>query len=191
MNLRKTVLTIATLNFLYFIVEFYFGKRYNSVSLLGDSVDFLEDASVNVLIALAIGWSTRRREQTSYFLAALLLIPGIAFLWNALHQLLTPEVPQGQGMSLVGIGALITNVTCALMIARHQKEAGGLVVAAYYSARNDVVANLLIIAAALYTIKSPSIWPDLIIGIFIFLMNAGAAKEIIEASRNERKEHRS
>lgn len=190
MNLRKTVLIVATLNFLYFIVEFYFGRRYNSVSLIGDSVDFLEDASVNILIALAIGWSAKRRQHTSYFLAGLLLMPGIAFLWNALHQLLSPEVPQGQGMGIVGFGALLVNVTCAFLIAKHRKEEGGLVVAAYYSARNDAIANILIIGAALITLRSPSIWPDLVIGILIFAMNADAAKEILEASRDEGKAHR-
>lgn len=59
MNLRKTVLTVATLNLIYFLVEFYFGRLYDSVALLSDSIDFLEDASINILIALAIGWSLR------------------------------------------------------------------------------------------------------------------------------------
>lgn len=190
MNLRKTVLVVATLNLLYFAVEFYFGKRYNSISLIGDSIDFLEDASVNILIALAIGWSLKRRQQTSYALAGLLLVPGMAFIWNASHQLFSPEVPAGQGMSLVGVGALIVNLTCAFLIARHKSEEGGLVVAAYYSARNDAVANILIIAAGFTTLRYPSIWPDMAIGILIFLMNADAAKEIIETTRDEGKEHR-
>lgn len=190
MKLRKTVLVVAALNFCYFVLEFYFGKRYNSVSLISDSVDFLEDASVNILIALAIGWSLQRRRHTSYVLAGLLLVPGFAFIWNAIHQFLSPEIPAGQGISLVGLGALITNVTCAFLIARHKREEGGLVTAAYYSARNDAVANVLIIAAGLITLRYPSIWPDLLIGVVIFLMNADAAKEIIEASREEGKEHR-
>jgi Co/Zn/Cd efflux system component len=62
--------------------------------------------------------------------------------------------------------------------------------AAYYSARNDAVANLLIIFAGLITIFSPTIWPDLVIGIIIFLMNADAAKSIIETSKKEGKSHR-
>lgn len=190
MNLRKTVLLVATLNIIYFGVEFYFGRVYHSVSLLGDSIDFLEDASVNLLIALAIGWSVSRRQKTSYFLAAILLVPGIAFIWNALNQFSNPEVPYGSKMGYIGIGALIVNLSCAFMIAKHRKEEGGLVMAAFYSARNDAMANILIIAAGIFTTFQPSVWPDLIVGIFIFLMNADAAKEIISASRNENKEHR-
>lgn len=191
MNLRKTVLTVATLNLFYFVVEFYFGRLYDSVALIGDSIDFLEDASINILIALAIGWSLRKRQVVTYFLAILLLVPGVAFLWNAIHQILSPEIPVGEGMSVVGFGALIINVFCAFLIARHRSEEGGLVMAAFYSARNDAIANLLIIGAGFITVLTPSIWPDLIIGIAIFVMNADAAKEVIEASRKEVNEHRS
>ena len=191
MNLRKTVLLVATLNLIYFVVEYYYGQLYDSVALIGDSVDFLEDASVNILIAIAIGWSLKKRRYTSYALALLLFVPGVAFLWNAIHQFLSPEVPEGRGMGIVGFGALLVNTTCAFLIARHRKGEGGLVTAAYYSARNDAIANVLIIGAGLFTLRYPSIWPDLLIGIFIFLMNADAAKEILETSHKEDKEHRS
>lgn len=189
-NLRKTVVTVALLNLLYFAVEFHFGRVYNSISLIGDSIDFLEDASVNILIAFAIGWSLKKRQQTSYALALLLLIPGIAFLWNAAHQLLSPQTPSGEGMSFVGIGALLVNVFCAFLIAKHRKEQGGLVMAAYYSARNDAIANILIIGTGILTLFYPSYWPDLLVGLAIFAMNADAAKEIIDAARNENKPHR-
>jgi len=191
MNLRKTVLTVATLNLIYFLVEFYFGRLYDSVALLSDSIDFLEDASINILIALAIGWSIRKRQTVTYLLALLLLVPGIAFLWNAFDQLFNPDIPVGQGMSVVGFGALIVNVFCAFLIARHRSEEGGLVMAAFFSARNDAIANLLIIIAGFVTVLSPSIWPDFIIGIAIFLMNADAAKVVIESSRKEGRAHRS
>jgi len=191
MNLRKTVLTVATLNLIYFLVEFYFGRLYDSVALLSDSIDFLEDASINILIALAIGWSLRKRQTVTYLLALLLLVPGIAFLWNAFDQLFNPDIPVGEGMSVVGFGALIVNVLCAFLIARHRSEEGGLVMAAFFSARNDAIANLLIIIAGFVTVLSPSIWPDFIIGIAIFLMNADAAKVVIESSRKEGRAHRS
>ena len=174
--LRKTVLIVAVLNFAYFVIEFYFGRLFNSVSLISDSVDFLEDTSINILIAFAIGWTLKKRQITSYFLAAVLLVPGIAFIWNAIHQILSPEVPEGAGMSYVGLGALVVNITCAILISRHKNEEGGLVKAAYYSARNDAVANVLIIGAGILTLAYPSMIPDLIIGIIIFIMNADAAK---------------
>ncbi|MET0313621.1 MAG: cation transporter, partial [Hansschlegelia sp.] len=55
--LRKVVALVAGLNLAYFGVEFSVALSIGSVSLFADSVDFLEDASVNLLILLALGWS--------------------------------------------------------------------------------------------------------------------------------------
>lgn len=61
--LRRTVLIVALLNLGYFGIEFTAALRINSVSLFADSVDFLEDASVNILIFVAIGWTALRRAR--------------------------------------------------------------------------------------------------------------------------------
>ena len=189
LGLRQTVLTVASLNLIYFVVEFYFGRKFASVALLSDSIDFLEDASVNFLIAIAIGWSLRKRQLVSYGFVALLLIPGVTFLWNAIQKLLDPQVPQGEGMGLVALGALVINFSCALLIARHRKEEVGLVSAAYFSARNDAIANVLIISAGLITLFWSSIVPDFIIGIVIFLLNADAAKKVFATAKQETENH--
>jgi Co/Zn/Cd efflux system component len=59
-----------------------------------------------------------------------------------------------------------------------------LALAAFYSARNDAIANVLIVIAGLITVLMPTIWLDLLIGLLIFLLNAGAAKAVVNASRS-------
>jgi Co/Zn/Cd efflux system component len=61
--LRRTVALVAALNFAYFFVEFTVALNIDSVSLFADSVDFLEDTAVNLLILLALGWSDRKRAM--------------------------------------------------------------------------------------------------------------------------------
>ena len=56
--LRRVVRLVALLNFAYFGVEFAVARMIGSVSLFADSIDFLEDASVNFLI-LAATWMER------------------------------------------------------------------------------------------------------------------------------------
>src|SRR5437870_217590 len=80
---RQAVLTVAVLNLLYFGVEFSVALGIGSVSLFADSVDFLEDASVNFLILVAFAWSARNRARLGMALAAILLVPGLATLWTA------------------------------------------------------------------------------------------------------------
>jgi Co/Zn/Cd efflux system component len=54
-SLRRVVILVAGLNLAYFGVEFAVALVIGSVSLFADTIDFLEDAPVNLLIALALG----------------------------------------------------------------------------------------------------------------------------------------
>ena len=59
--LRRTALIVALLNLAYFSVEIAASSRIGSVALYADSADFLEDAAVNILIVVALGWSLAAR----------------------------------------------------------------------------------------------------------------------------------
>lgn len=184
-SLRHTVLIVAALNLGYFGVEFLAALRAGSVSLLADSADFLEDASVNILIFFALAWTATRRAAVGKVLAALLLIPALAFLWTLGLKLMHPTPPTAEALTLVGLGALAVNLTAALLLARHRKAQGSLTRAAFLSARNDALANIGIIAAGLVTASYPSIWPDMIVGLIIAAMNLDAAHEVWEAAHEE------
>ena len=157
-----------------------------SVSLFADSIDFLEDTSVNFLILIALGWDARRRSHVGMVLAGILLVPGLATLWTAWDKLLLPIPPAPLPLSLTGAGAMAVNLTCALMLARFRTHGGSLTRAAFLSARNDVLANAAIICAGLVTAYTVSAWPDLVVGLGIFLMNLDAAREVFLAARKER-----
>src|SRR5688572_26799031 len=92
-SLRRVVLGVALLNLGYFFVEFGVARVIGSVSLFADSIDFLEDASVNLLILVALGWTARRRAAMGSFLALLLLVPGIATAWMAWSKFQQPVPP--------------------------------------------------------------------------------------------------
>jgi len=187
-QLRKTVILVAALNLAYFGVEFTVARAIGSVSLFADSVDFLEDTAVNLLIALALGWSATRRAQVGMGLAALLLVPGLATLWTAWTKFQAPLPPEPFALSVTGLGALAINLSCAFLLARFRSHSGSLTKAAFLSARNDALANVAIILAGLVTAYTVSGWPDLVVGLGIAAMNADAAKEVWEAARAERQE---
>ena len=186
--LKPIVLRVAALNLSYFGIEFYFAHRYNSVALFSDSLDFLEDASVNLLIFLAFSLAVIWRKRLSYLFAFLLLLPAIGFIWNAVSKLSEPIAPEGTGMSVVGFGALVVNLYCAIILNKFKEIKGGLAKAAYFSARNDAVSNILIIVAGLLTLVWISPVPDLIVGAVIFFMNADSARDILNAARAEHRE---
>ena len=187
LSLRQTVLCVVALNLAYFCVEFTAAMQVGSVSLLADSVDFLEDAAVNLLIFFALAWTAARRARVGKLLAFLLLAPAIAFLWTLATKLLDPVPPAAGTLALVGIGALAVNVTAAFLLARHRKAEGSLTRAAFLSARNDAFANIGIVGAGLATAAYPSIWPDILVGLVIAAMNVDAAKDVWTAAHAEQK----
>jgi len=177
---------VALLNLGYFGIEFAVALTIGSVSLFADSVDFLEDASVNLLIALALGWSVRSRARLGMALAGILMVPGLATLWTAWAKIGVPVAPEPWALSLMGLGALVVNASCALMLARYRHHGGSLTRAAFLSARNDMLANLAIIGAGVVTaVVWRAAWPDLIVGLGIAVMNADAAREVWQAARAE------
>jgi Co/Zn/Cd efflux system component len=183
--MRRIVRLAAILNLIYFGVEFSVAMAIGSVSLFADSIDFLEDTAVNVLILLALDWSARSRARMGMALSGVLLVPGVATLWTAWRKFAVPVAPSPLPLSLAGAGALAVNLSCAIMLARYRQHSGSLTRATFLSARNDVLANVAIVAAGLVTAYTRSVWPDLIVGLGIALMNADAAKEIYQLAREE------
>jgi Co/Zn/Cd efflux system component len=184
--LRRAVQIVALLNLAYFGVEFAVALTIGSVSLFADSIDFLEDAAVNGLILVALNWNPHQRSLVGMALAAILLAPGLATLWTAWEKFVAPLPPSPVPLSLAGGGALVINLFCAGLLARFRAHSGSLTRAAFLSARNDALANLAIVAAGLLTIGSLSAWPDLLVGLGIFLMNLDAAREVYMTARRER-----
>jgi Co/Zn/Cd efflux system component len=186
--LAPAVRFVCLANLGYFVVEFAIALAISSVALFADSIDFLEDASVNFLILIALGWSAIARARVGMVLAALLLVPGLATLWMVANKLLSPVPPAAVPLTFAALGALAVNLVCAIVLARYRHHAGSLAKAAFLSARNDVFANGAIIVAGVLTALFSSAWPDLITGVGIAALNAGAAREVWEAARSEHRE---
>jgi Co/Zn/Cd efflux system component len=185
-GLRGVVLIVALLNLGYFGVEFAVALAIGSVSLFADSIDFLEDASLNLLILLGLGWTAPRRRLLGKVMAGILLVPALATLWTAAQKFAVPVAPAPVPMAITGAGALVVNFVCAALLMRYRHHGGSLSLAAFLSARNDVLANVAIILAGLITAYTLSIWPDLIVGLSIAAINADAALKVYKAAQKER-----
>ena len=177
-SIRNVVRIIAIANLSYFCVEFFFAQKIGSVSLFADSIDFLEDASVNILIFMAIGWSLAARARLSKFLALLLLVPAISVVIGTIYEINNPSVPDAISLTAVGFGALVVNSVCALALVKFRRDKQSLVLAAYLSARNDALANIAIIMAGVITMFWVSAIPDLVVGVAIGILNADAAVKV-------------
>ena len=178
--------TVALLNLAYFGVEAGVAVAIGSVSLLADSVDFLEDAAVNLLILLALGWSLRARSTVGKALAVVILVPAAAAVWEAVGKVADPVAPAVGPLVLTASGAVVVNGVCALLLLRVRRHGGSLTTAAWLTARNDVLINLAIIAVGGLTAWTGSGWPDIVLGVGIVLLSVTAAREVWEVAEEER-----
>ncbi|HEY0146136.1 MAG TPA: cation transporter [Methylovirgula sp.] len=186
-RLQPTLRLVIALNLVFFVVEFIVAAKIGAVSLFADSVDFLEDTAMSMLVLAAMRLSPLTRARIGFALAGVLLLPVLAFFVTLGHKFFVavPQAPEPAPFALTGLAALVVNASCALLLARVRNAAGSLTRAAFLSARNDMVANIAIMVAAGVTALRPSIWPDIVVGLSIAVLNADAAKEIWQAARRE------
>lgn len=181
---RKIVLAVAILNLIGCLGETVIATVIGSASLYADAADFLEDTLINGLVLVAMSWPVASRRKASIWLAGLILIPALAALGTAVWKIISGAPPEPFTLSATAVAAMVINLVCALLLT--QIRAGtALMRGAWLAARNDVLANILILAAGITTIFWTTIWPDTIVGIIIGLINLGAAKEVYEQAQAE------
>ncbi|EYT50519.1 cation transporter [Brachybacterium muris] len=187
-SMRRIVAIVAALNLIACVVEGVIAWRIGSVALFADAADFLEDFLINTLVLVAAGWPLASRRKASYALAGLILLPALAALWTAIHRILEGGTPQPLVLGATGVGALVVNLVCAVLLMRLRSGHGSLGRGAWLAARNDALANVLIIAAGAVMLVWASPVPDIVVGLVIAAVNAGAAVEVFREAREEHPE---
>ena len=186
-SFKKAVFLVAILNLIFFFIEFTVALNIRSVSLLADSIDFIEDTSINFLIFFAVSLSLVKRAKISIFLSIIMMLPGFVAIWAVWKQIIYQQPPEPIELSIVGFGALVVNCLCTYILIKFRNYSGSLTKAAFLSARNDAIANITIIIAGIITIFHPSIWPDILVGVFIAYIRTESALEIFKKARDELK----
>lgn len=184
-TLRRIVLVVAGLNLAYFGIEAGIALLIGSVALLADSVDFLEDVAVNLLIALALGWSLHARAVAGRVMAVLIMVPALAAAAGVVVKAMDPVAPDPLRLVLTAGGAALVNLACTLLLTRVRRHGGSMTAAAFLAARNDVIVNVAIIVMGLLTWATGSGWPDVVLGALIVVVNARAALEVWELAGEE------
>ena len=95
--LRPTLKLVVALNLGMAAVEVTAALAGGSVSLFADSVDFLEDASINLLVLASLDWSRQARGRLGAVMAAVLLAPTLATLAMAWHRFRSDTAPGPAG----------------------------------------------------------------------------------------------
>ena len=163
---RATLKILLAINGVMFLVEAVAGWWGESTGLLADSLDMLADAFVYGVALYAVGRSQRLQANAATASGVLQVALGIGVLVEVVRRFVVGSDPVSLLMIGVGSMALVANVSCLLLIAKH-REGGVHMRASWIFSANDVIANVGVIVSGGLVMYFGNRLPDLIIGALI------------------------
>jgi cation transport ATPase len=158
-----TLWILLAINGLMFLIEMTMGLIAQSAGLIADSLDMLADAAVYGLALYAVGHGIKMQVRAAHVAGILQLILAAGVLVEVGRRFMFGSDPQSLMMMAVAAVALVANISCLLLIAKH-REGGAHMKASWIFSANDVVINLGVILAGLLVAWTGSNYPDLVIG---------------------------
>jgi len=183
---RHTLLLLLAINAVMFCVEFFFGIMGQSTGLISDAVDMLADALVYGVGLYAVGKSTHIKNRAAYVSGVFQILLALGVLADVMRRFLSGSEPESMWMMGFGLLALLANIWCLLLIAKHRHGEIHMR-ASWIFSKNDVIANVGVILGGILVYLLNSHLPDLLIGFAIALIVIRGGIAIIEdASKEDR-----
>ena len=191
-NQASVLKLVLAINASMFLVESIAGLIAGSAALLGDSLDMLGDSLVYGFTLYVLHRSPAWRARAALLKGIIMLLFGVGVLFVAARVFVSGEVPSAEMIGAVGALALVFNALCFFLLFRHRSDDLNMR-STWLCSRNDIVANVAVLAAAGAVYISQSAWPDLLVGVavaFLFLRSAAsvigaATKELAQAHAAE------
>ena len=181
---RATLWIVLILNAAMFIVEFVSGLLAGSVALLADSLDMLGDALVYGFSIYVISQSSIWKARAAMVKAVIMGLFGMFVFGQVVYKLIWPETPAFEAMGAVGALALAANAVCFALLWRH-RAADINMRSVWICSRNDLIANALVMFAALVVWLVASPWPDIVVGTLICVVFFRSAYLVCQEARAE------
>ena len=175
---RRALWIALIVNAVMFLGELGAGEIADSRALQADALDFFGD-SANYAISLGVaGMALTWRARASLFKGITLAVLGAYVMFGALISVISGASPEPRIMGAVGIAALVANVGVALMLYRF-REGDSNMQSVWICSRNDAIANVAVVAAALGVFGTGTAWPDLIVAAIMATIGISGGIKII------------
>ena len=179
---RRTLQLVLAINAVMFFVECGAGLLAASTALLADSVDMLGDAIVYGASLYVVGRGGVWQARAALLKGSVMGVFGLGVVLEVILKITRGTVPAADVMGGVGLLALAANVGCLLLLRRRRADDVNMR-SAWICSRNDVLANVGVLAAAGGVFLTGSAWPDVAVGLVIAMMFATSALGVIRDAR--------
>lgn len=179
-----TLKVVLGINAAMFAVEITAGLLSGSVSLVADSLDMLGDALVYIFSLYVVARSARMKAISAMLKGSIMAAFGLFVLGQAIYKIIVPEVPVFEAIGAIGLLALVANSICLLLLWRHRADDINMR-SVWLCSRNDIIANISVLVAALGVWLTYSGWPDIVVGLSIAVLFLRSALYVLRESITE------
>jgi cation diffusion facilitator family transporter len=174
---------VLGINAAMFVAEFIAGVIAQSTGLIADSLDMLADAAVYCVSLYAVGRSANLKNRAATLSGVLQILLAVSVAGEILRRTIMGSEPEPTLMIGVSLIALVANVMCLALIAKH-RDGEVHMRASWVFSKNDVIANVGVIAAGGLVLLLDAHWPDLVIGaLIVFVVLRGGISILADAKR--------
>jgi len=160
---RGVLWTVLFINLGLFAVEVAAGLRVGSSALLGDSLDMLGDTLVYGASLYVVARGARAQARVAMGKGILMGALAASVVADALARIASETPPSSAVVGIVGALALAGNGACFALLYRHRSDNLNLR-STWLCSRNDLVANVAVLASAALVAATASRWPDALVG---------------------------
>lgn len=180
-NHARVLWFVLAINTGMFLIEGTAGILAHSTSLLADALDMLGDALVYGFSLFVLARSARWQASAALVKGLFMLLFGLAVLGEAAYKTFHPVMPVVLTMGMVGSLALAANLVCFSLLYRHRGDNLNMS-STWLCSRNDLIANVAVLAAAAGSFLLVSRWPDILVGGLIACLFLGSALGVLRQS---------
>lgn len=179
-----TLKIVLGINAVMFLVELTAGLMSGSLSLLADSADMLGDALVYGFSIYVIARGARMKALAALFKGGIMAAFAVFVFGQAIYKIIFPFVPVFETIGVIGILALAANSLCLFLLWRYRADDINMR-SVWLCSRNDIIANISVLFAALGVWLSGSGWPDIIVGLALAALFAQSSLSVLRAALAE------
>jgi cation diffusion facilitator family transporter len=172
---------VLLINAVMFLVEGGAGLRVHSTSLLADALDMLGDALVYGFGLFVLARSARWQAGAALAKGGFMLAFGLGVLVEAVYKMFHPVMPGVETMGVIGGLALAANLVCFFLLYRHRRDNLNMS-STWLCSRNDLIANVGVLLAAIGSYVLLSRWPDILMGVVIASLFLSSALQVLRQS---------
>jgi len=171
-------------NLAMFFVELAASALSGSSSLAADALDFLGDSAnyAASLAALALGGSWGSRVALGKSLAMFGF--GVGVLGYAIWRAILGVPPEPVTMGTIALVALSVNLGVAALLFRFRGGDANMR-SVWLCTRNDVIANVAVIAAAIGVFGTGTLWPDFAVAVVLAVLGITSGSAVLMQARAE------